>query len=265
MALFDNHTHLNNERIVFQIDNILKSSLDVGVQFFICNGTYEEDWPHVADLSLKYPEIIPCFGIHPWYIRTRTPDWLNVLENLLERHHAGVGEIGLDYDTQNINLAEQEEVFKAQLLLAKGLGLPFVVHCRKAWDRLLGILNQLKPYPAGFMVHSFSGSLEVANKLISFGAYLSASTVLLRPNRERLIQTFAELQIDRVILESDTPDFSPDINRPNSPANLRPLVELIANNRKMLVTDLENQLWGNSIKLWGNIMKSRGIWERDDD
>ena len=68
----------------------------VGVARMVVNGACEGDWPQVLALAKQYPEVLPSFGYHPWYLQERTPDWLANLKHFLDAVPSAVGEIGLD-------------------------------------------------------------------------------------------------------------------------------------------------------------------------
>ena len=264
MTIIDNHTHLHDSRIIGQIDTILAESAESGVHYFANNGTCEEDWPKVASLSDLHHGIIPCFGLHPWYISTRSSRWLDVLAQYLASYKSAVGEIGLDHTIQCSDFADQEDILRSQMGLAKDLNLPFVIHCRKAWDRLLKVLNRYKPFPRAFLVHNFNGSNDIARRLLGFGAYLSASTAIVRRNHETLLNIFAELPLDRLLIETDSPEMSIDKSVLNAPSQVVKVLELLAISRKMSAVELESQLWQNAITFWGETLVSRIRYNNDN-
>lgn len=99
--LFDAHCHLQDERLSGQasgrsLEEVLSEAAAAGVRQVSCNGCWQEDWAAVAAAAAAHPgTIVPSFGLHPWWVPSRSPDWLQQLRRLLEQHlHAGLGEVG---------------------------------------------------------------------------------------------------------------------------------------------------------------------------
>ena len=226
--MIDAHNHLQDERFGGCQDEIIAQMQSVGINRCIVNGTSEDDWPRVAELARAYPEYItPSFGLHPWKVSTRSDHWLSVLkENLLEFPNAGLGECGLDRWIKEPHFQEQKEAFLSQLILAQELARPVTVHSLKAWGPLLEILYSLEKIPR-FLMHSFSGSLEVAHELTQLGAYFSISGYFFHKRKAPQLEVFKNLPPDRILIETDAPDMIPPaqmIDFPfealNHPANL---------------------------------------------
>ena len=91
---FDAHTHL---QMMPDLKKTIENALKKGVCGFICNSTGPDDWDKVTAISLKYSQVIPCYGVHPHYIENLPNDWFENLKLLLQKDDlAMVGEIGLD-------------------------------------------------------------------------------------------------------------------------------------------------------------------------
>jgi len=143
MRFFDSHCHLQDERVMARIEEVIVRARTTGVEHMLCCGTQEDDWAAVAELAKKYGEIIPAFGLHPWFAAKRGERWMEKLEQILvECPGAAVGELGLDHALEERNDAEQAEVFAAQLKLARKLKRPVSIHCRRAWGDMMKIIEQ---------------------------------------------------------------------------------------------------------------------------
>ncbi len=112
-------------------------------------------------------------GIHPWYINA---DWKNDLAAIAgfagESNVAAIGECGIDTLKSPAPVELQEEILKAHILLAEELRKPLIIHCVKAYDRLVALRNGLKPQQA-WIVHGFRGKPQQAEQLIKAGFYIS--------------------------------------------------------------------------------------------
>ncbi|GAA0172941.1 hypothetical protein LIER_26665 [Lithospermum erythrorhizon] len=212
MRLFDSHCHLQDPRILSVAPQLIRTSLDTGVVHFAVNGVSEKDWPLVKEMSDQYPCIIPNFGIHPWCVTERTPNWLNTLKGLLEATPAAaVGEIGLDKGTKGrqIDFSDQVEVFRQQLQLAKELKKPASIHCVRAFGDLLELLKSIGPFPAGVILHSYLGSAEMVPEFVKLGAYFSFSGFLMSSKESKAKKMLKAVPTERILLETDAPDALP--------------------------------------------------------
>ena len=97
-------------------------------------------------------------------------------------------------------------VFKQQLELAKELDLPVIVHDRDAHADTLEILKEYKPKG---VLHSFSGSVEMAEEILKTGMYLGIGGVITFNNAKKLPDVVQMLPLDRMLLETDAPYLTP--------------------------------------------------------
>lgn len=204
---------------------------DVGVSSCVVNGTEPADWPVVAELAKSHPGfVLPSFGLHPWKVKARGENWVEMLRNFLDKFpNSGVGEIGLDRWIEGHDIDDQLIVFRSQLDLAVELDRSCTIHCLRAWGQLTKELNSRDSLPR-FLIHSFGGSIETGRKLSSLGAYFSFSGYFLHPRKEKVVEVFRQLPQDRILVETDAPDMlPPESDRPfgdceddaiNHPANL---------------------------------------------
>ncbi len=188
----------------------------------LCCGCNEANWNTVLDLARTHREIVPSFGIHPWHMQGRSGNWIEVLERYLAAQPSGVGEIGLDHAVVPRVDEEQESVFLAQLRLARKLQRPLSIHCRKAWGRLLSILDREGGGPWLGLIHSYSGSAELVKPLEEMGWYISFSGAITRPENKRARQALKAVSPGRLLIETDSPDLLPVglADAANEPANL---------------------------------------------
>ena len=206
----------------------------------VVNGASEADWPDVLALARRFPQVIPSFGYHPWYVKERTARWRENLAEYLEQVPSAIGEIGLDRWRQDYDAAEQEEVFQWQLRLAAERNLPASIHCLRAWGKLLDILRR-EPRPAcGFLLHSYGGAPELIPELTRLGAYFSLPGYFAHERKARQRETFRHVPADRLLIETDAPDqpLPEERNRHplpeadgkpvNHPANLRAVYDFAA-------------------------------------
>ncbi|KAG2574186.1 cut9-interacting protein scn1-like [Panicum virgatum] len=110
VRLFDAHCHLQDPRVAAVAPALIRAAAASGVARFAVNGTSEEDWHLVKRMAEDHPAVVPCFGLHPWWVPERSSDWMNSLRRFFdETPEAAVGEIGLDKGShgKTIDFGEQ--------------------------------------------------------------------------------------------------------------------------------------------------------------
>lgn len=219
MKLFDSHCHLQDPRVFNMAPQVIRTAHNKGVTHFAVNGVSEKDWCLVKEMSDKYPSVIPNFGIHPWFVADRTPNWMNTLKEFFETTPAAaVGEIGLDKGSKGrqIDFTDQLEVFRLQLQLAKELKRPASVHCVQAFGDLLDVMKSIGPFPAGVLLHSYLGSAELVPEFAKLGAYFSFSGFLMFLKDSKAKKILKSVPRERILLETDAPDALPKLTGSDS-------------------------------------------------
>lgn len=270
MRLYDAHNHLQDERFGGQQAALMEACRKAGVTAMVVNGACEEDWPEVLVLARAWPEVLPSFGYHPWYVHQRSPCWLERLGQFLDLIPSAVGEIGLDRWKSDLAYEGQEEVFVAQLRLAAERNLPVSIHCLQAWGRMLELLRS-HPRPAcGFLLHSYGGPVEMVRPLAELGAYFSLPGYFAHARKVRPQEVFRRVPLDRLLVETDAPDQplpperclhrleEPQTGRPlNHPANLRAVYAFAAELRGMPLDELADQVEANFQRLFGRVWSAK--------
>jgi len=200
MRFFDAHNHLQNYAVPEELAAALAAASAAGVEGMHCCATRPGDWRRVLEISSGWENITPCLGVHPWFAAEVSGGWLAELEALLLRGPACVGEIGLDAVRAT---AGQEEVFIAQLELAKKLDRPVMLHCVGAWGRMLELLRAHRP-PA-FLLHAYGGSPELVINFLALGGYFSFGGELLAPERAKARAALKTVPRGRLLFETDSP------------------------------------------------------------
>ncbi|MCF7848930.1 MAG: TatD family hydrolase, partial [Kiritimatiellales bacterium] len=190
----------------------------------------------------------------PWFVFQALEDGLQALEKWLTAYpQASVGEIGIDHAVENRDDAVQEKFFLRQLEIARRFGRPVTIHCRRAWGRLIELLDQFGPPPRGMLIHCFGGSAEVAKELLARGAYISFSGSITRPNNRKAGTAIRAVPDDRILIETDAPDIVPHgiAGDLNEPANLRLVLAKAAELRGVSEESLAELTFLNAERFFG--------------
>lgn len=207
MTFYDAHNHLQDDRFAGRQAELIDEAARGGVTRMVVNGACEADWPAVQALAKNHPQVLPSFGYHPWYLDERTPDWRATLVRFLDgTPGAVIGEIGLDRWKPDLPYEGQEEAFTWQLDLAAERDVAASIHCLKAWGRMFDLLREGPRPRRGFLLHSYGGPVEMVKALADLGAHFSFPGYYLHERKTRQRETFKQVPLDRLLIETDAPD-----------------------------------------------------------
>lgn len=206
--IFDTHAHYADHAFDTDRDILLESLPEKGVKYIMLASSSVDDTAENAVLAEKYDYIYAASGVHPESVDSNPENYLDIVRNTVlgsEKIRA-IGEIGLDYHYEGYSRDKQIGLFEEQLLLAKELDLPVIVHSRDACEDTLNILKKYKP--AG-VVHCFSGSAETAKEIIKLGMYIGFTGVLTFKNARKALNALEAVPLDKLLLETDCPYMAP--------------------------------------------------------
>jgi TatD DNase family protein len=232
----DTHCHLYKE-YYDDIDLIINNSIDNKVNRWINNGCDANTNKEIIELINKYDNMYAAIGIHPEYVDKYTKEDIKFIEDNLKNNKViAIGEIGLDYHYTKDNKEEQIKLLEIQLELAEKYNIPVIIHSR---DATLDTLNTLKKYKVTGTIHSFSGSLEIANEYIKMGYLIGINGVVTFKNA-KLKDVVEKLPLDSIVFETDSPYLTPEPFRgkQNNPSHIMDIATYVASIRKVSVTDL---------------------------
>ena len=203
--IFDSHAHYDDSRFDGIREELFEALSAHGVGGIINCGCDTESSKKALLMAEKYGFLYAAVGIHPGNLDSGSS--LCEIEELAKHKKCvAIGEIGLDYYWTQDNKPLQMEIFSAQLELSNNLKLPVIVHDREAHADTLAFLKKYKPTG---VVHSFSGSPEMAKELLNLGLYIGIGGVITFKNARRLPEVVKMLPDDRILLETDAPYLAP--------------------------------------------------------
>ena len=220
MKYFDSHAHYYDERFESEIsegvDTLIGALLKDSVSFIVNIGTSPATSRLAIEQAKRHENMYTAIGIHPSDTRflSDIDSELDEIEALIrdpENKCVCLGEIGLDYHYDGTDKEKQMEYFERQMLLAEKLGLPVCIHDREAHADVMDVIRR-HPNVKGIL-HSFSGSAEMALELVKLGYYISFSGTLTFTNARKPREVAAVLPKDRVLIETDCPYLTPHPHR----------------------------------------------------
>lgn len=205
--IFDTHAHYDDEAFDEDREILLSSLNGRGVSLVIDCGCDVASSKKAIELSEKYDFIYAAVGIHPHEAEEAGENDLDEIRRLLKHKKAvAIGEIGLDYHYDFSPRELQKEYFEKQIVLAKELDMPIIVHDREAHEDTLELLRKYKPQG---VLHCFSGSVESAKEIISLGMYIGLGGAVTFKNARKPLEVAEFVPLDRLLLETDAPYMTP--------------------------------------------------------
>ena len=203
--IIDTHTHLDNEKFIDDVDEVIKRAKEAEVKEFIIPAADPKDLPRAVELSEKYDEIYFAVGIHPVEIDKYEDKFL--LDFINHPKCVAVGEIGLDYHwvKDEKQREKQKEFFIRQIEIAKEYKKPIIIHVREATEDTYDIIKNINDIKGIF--HCFNAAEQLLDFSDNF--YYGIGGVITFKNAKKLINVFPKIPKNRIIIETDAPYLTP--------------------------------------------------------
>lgn len=254
--LIDTHLHWDAEEYDADREDLLAAARAAGIGLFVVPGVVPGLFARQAEKCRDVPEARLAWGVHPLYVHEvqrhaealagAPPDApgacaaaMAQLESWIAAHPTvAIGEIGLDRFVASPSLEAQRPWFEAQLRLAQQLGLPVILHVRRAVEDVLQSLA--KHRVAGGILHAFNGSFAQAERALRLGFALGFGGTMSYEGSRHVRRLAAELPWEAIVLETDGPDIPPvwAQDRRTMPADLARYAELLAELRGCTVAEV---------------------------
>ncbi len=235
--MIDTHCHIDEESYAADREEVLARQQESGVEAMIVPGVNAASVTTVLEVCHAHPGYcFPALGLHPEDVKAGWEEQLAVVEEAIRAHRhelVAIGEIGLDYYWDKTYKEEQKEVLRRQLLLARELNLPVILHNREATEDMLNIVKEITNYELRItnyglritnyglritdyglrgVFHCFNGSRETAEQILGMGFYIGIGGVLTFKNC-KLADTLSQLNkqrvLEQIVLETDAPYMAP--------------------------------------------------------
>lgn len=257
MQLIDTHVHINFETFQSDLEVIATRWRDAGVVRLVHSCVEPSEFSSMQALADQFPELVFAIGLHPldadkWI--QESADQILALATSDSRVVA-IGETGLDFYKAD-NREQQEQVFWAQLAIAKRLNLPVIIHCRDAAAPMAKLLHEFwqQQGPVSGVMHCWGGTPEETQWFLDLGFYISFSGTVTFKNAAQIQASAQMVPSDRLLVETDCPFLAPVPKRGerrNEPAYVRYVAEQVARLRGVTLESLAVQTTQNACCLFG--------------
>ena len=241
--MIDSHCHLDQQPLIDDLNNIVNRSKEVGIEKLLTISTTLNSFNEISNLVNFDPIIYGTFGIHPHESDKEFVSKSEIIDKIKNNKKIiGVGETGLDFYYNNSDKKNQINSFINHIEAAIDLNIPLIVHSRNAETDTFDIINRYKNQNLKVLMHCFTGSLNLAKKLLDLDAFFSASGIITFKNSNSLQDTFKFLPDNKILIETDSPYLAPEPMRgkKNEPSFIHHTLKKLAQIKKIEINKLDN-------------------------
>ena len=251
--MIDSHCHLDHEPLLENLNDVIKRSKEVGITKLLTICTTLESFERIKSIIEKDKMIYGTYGIHPHETENDQIEKESIIKAVKENDKIiGIGETGLDFYYNHSNKDRQIDSFKAHIDASIELNKPLIIHSREAEKETFDILNSYKDRNLKILMHCFTGSLKFSQKLLALGAFFSASGIITFKNSLDLQDTFRNIPLEKLLVETDSPFLAPIPMRgkKNEPSFIKYTLEKLSSLKETTVAKMSIITTGNFNKLF---------------
>ena len=249
----DSHCHVPYDGVE---PDVIAEARAAGVGRLISVGTDADQSAAAVALARREPDIWATVGLHPHDaskgVHTLDPLLAEISSASARPPVVAIGECGLDYHYDFSPRPAQRDAFRAQIALARRLGLALVIHTREAWDDTFALLVA-EGVPDRTVFHCFTGGSAEARRALDLGAWLSFSGIVTFKSADDVRDAVRLCPADRMLVETDSPYLAPvpHRGRPNRPALVAVVGAAVAAVRSQPVASVEDATWASTARVFG--------------
>lgn len=257
--IFESHAHYDDRQFDLDRETLLENLPFQNVGVIVNVGSDIRSSKESITLAHQYDYIYAAIGVHPDEVDTMKEADMEELSHMAKEDKVvAIGEIGLDYFRKEGNAYKsvQKEWFCRQLDLAKEIEKPVIIHSRDAAEDTIQILRDFRKENPQIenpgVIHCYSYSPELAKEYVAMGFYIGIGGVVTFKNAKKLVETVAQIPLERILVETDSPYLCPEPNRGkrNDSSQIRYVMDRIADIRGIAPEEVEKQTEMNARKMY---------------
>ncbi len=278
MEFFDAHTHVQFSAYDADREEVIHRALDSGVQM-VNVGTQLDTSRRAIELAEEHESVYAAVGLHPIHTHksyhdaqelgggdaakafTSRGEEFNIESYRKLAVHpkvVAIGECGLDYyrlegEDREVKIEKQKAAFSLQVILAREVKKPLMIHCRGAFPDLISILKGSSYGTKPGIAHFFSGTANEAQELLELGfSFTFGGVITFAREYDEVISL---IPLDRILSETDAPYVAPTPYRGkrNEPAYVVEVVKKLAELKNVPVEKMAEQIALNAKNIFANL------------
>tara|TARA_X000001036_G_scaffold384800_1_gene378976 strand:- start:2808 stop:3584 length:777 start_codon:yes stop_codon:yes gene_type:complete len=256
--IIDSHCHLTYEPMSSSLDETIKRANKEGIKYLLTISTEDSGFKNILKIVENYDSVYGTYGIHPHEANKHLYINSNYIIKKVNQNEKiiGIGESGLDFYYNHSEKKIQIQSFLEHINASQNTNLPLIVHTRSAEKETLRILKEnTKNKDLKILIHCFTGTKEFAFKLLDLGAFISASGVVTFKKSKELAETFKEIPLNRILVETDSPYLAPEPLRgkSNEPSYITHTINFLSKIKKISYEEFSENTSRNFFKLFGKL------------
>jgi TatD DNase family protein len=251
--LIDSHSHLEMPDFRKDLETVIQRAKESGVEYIFTVGTEKKDWMRALEIAHSNPSVYAILGVYPHNAKEIDEETYPTLRKLCRDEKVrAYGEIGLDFYRNLSPRDVQLKRFREQIVLAKELRLPIVVHDREAHEETLEVLKSARAEECGGVIHCFSGDYEMAKECIEMGFYISIPGTITFKNAAGFQEIIKHLPLESLLIETDAPFLAPVPFRGkrNEPSYVRYTAQKVAEIKKIPFEKVAEVTTANAFRVY---------------
>ncbi len=260
--MIDTHAHLDGEEFIDDLSQTIIRAQDAGIEQVFLPAIDAKSCHSVLKVARDYPSFAyPMLGLHPEEVKADYKEQLSEIRKIIDSELQtgtpvlAIGEVGLDYYWSREFEKEQLDAFRIQVEWSIETRLPLMIHCRKAQNEMVHLLNEYKSDLPGGVFHCFTGNSFEAEQLLKFDNFVLGIGGVLTFKKSNLPETLASaVPLERIVLETDSPYMAPVPMRGkrNESAYVRYVLEKLAEIYGVSPEQVEKVTNENVVRIFGN-------------
>lgn len=247
MQFVDTHCHIHSVDYKLDGEEVYKRAIEASVTKMICVGTDVKDSEMAVKFATLHKGVFASVGVHPHEAK----HGIGHLKSLVKQEKViAIGEIGLDYFYKHSDRKAQIKIFEQQIQLAIEFDLPIIFHVREAYDDFWPILDNFSGIRG--VLHSFTDTQAHLEKALQKGFYIGVNGISTFTKDADQKEMFANLPLDKVILETDAPYLTPvgQRGKVNEPAFITEVAKHLSTVWSVPVNTIADQTTSNATQLF---------------
>lgn len=249
--IFNTHSHINDK--LEQIPEIIDKCLEENVSKIAVVGYNYQSSLNAIEAANSYNQIYAICGLSPQEVEGFDGNFDKFEKFFTSNRCVAVGEIGLDYYYGKQTRDLQLKYFEKQLILACKYNLPVAIHCREAHEDTFNLLSKYSNKLKGIILHCYTGSVEMMQRYLGIGAYISITGVVTFKNAKTIKEVVLNCPIERLVVETDDPYLTPVPFRgkENHPSYVKYVILEIARIKNISEEEVIEHTYNNAMRVFG--------------
>ena len=207
-GIIDSHAHICGHTLWPRFDEVVREATHKGITKILIVCTEIEEARRAIEVAKGNELFDVAVGFYPNDINKITDaDWIALEELIQCKEVVALGEIGMDYFSDEVPKERQKEAFIRQIHMANSIQKPILVHMRLATEDTLAIMKEhLK---VNGIMHCYSGGYDAMQTLLEMGMYISFSGNITFEDDQSTFKAVKHVPMDRIFVETDSPCLTP--------------------------------------------------------